>query len=191
MDPLYNIIINKAGLTNTHYSQFQEILKKVHLEKNEYLLNPDEVCNFIAFVEKGLLRSFIMKDGNEFNMDFYLPETFVSSYTSFLLQIPTKGAIQALKESSLFLISFNDYNKLLESSNDWYRFGKYIADTSFVRKCRREASLLTDSALERYNLLLHCYPQIEQFVPQYHIASYLGIKPESLSRLKSLTYING
>jgi CRP-like cAMP-binding protein len=191
MDPLYNIILNKAGLNISHYNQLQEITSKVHLKKNDFLLRPDSICNFIGFVEEGLLRSYIIKDGNEFNMDFYLPETFVSSYTSFLMQKPTKGAIQALKDTTLYLISYNDYNKLLESSNDWYRFGKYIADTSFVRKCRREASLLTDSALERYNLLLHCYPQIEQHVPQYHIASYLGIKPESLSRLKSLTYING
>ena len=63
---------------------------------------------------------------------------------------------------------------------------KYIADTLFIKKCRKETSLLMDDALERYKLLLRTYPHIEQHVSQYHIASYLGIKPESLSRLKSL-----
>ena len=75
---------------------------------------------------------------------------------------------------------------MLQESNEWYKLGKYIADTLFIRKCRKESSLLMDSALDRYKLLLRTCPHIEQHVSQYHIASYLGIKPESLSRLKSL-----
>jgi len=60
------------------------------------------------------------------------------------------------------------------------------ADTLFIKKCRKETSLLMDNALARYKLLLETYPKIEQHVSQYHIASYLGIKRESLSRLKTL-----
>ena len=83
-------------------------------------------------------------------------------------------------------MSKSDYDQLLQESNEWYKLGKYIADTLFIKKCRKETSLLMDNALGRYKLLLQTYPNIEQDVSQYHIASYLGIKPESLNRLKSL-----
>ncbi len=72
----------------------------------------------------------------------------------------------------------------------YYKLGKFISDSLFLKKCKRETSLLMDSTNDKYKFLLDLYPQIEQVVPQYHIASYLGIKPESLSRMKSLTYIN-
>jgi hypothetical protein len=123
-------------------------------------------------------------------VDFYLSGSFVSSYTSFLTRQPTNTNIQALSGSTICTISYPDYNNLLKTGVEWYRLGKLIADTLFLKKCKREKSLLMDSAEDRYNLLLKTYPQIEQLVAQYHIASYLGIKPESLSRIKSLTYIN-
>lgn len=145
---------------------------------------------FYRFLESGVLRSFILKEGNEFNIDFYLPTSFVSSYTSFLTQTPSNGYIQALSNSVIYIISLSNYNRLLKTNSEWYKFGKYISDSLFMKKCKRETSLLMDSAIDRYKFLLNLYPQIEQLVPQYHIASYLGIKPESLSRIKSLTYIN-
>jgi CRP-like cAMP-binding protein len=187
---LKNIFVSDMGLTDAHYQQFVDSLKTVHLAKKEILQHADSVCNFIGYVEKGVLRSYIQKESDEFNLDFYLPCTWVSSYTSFLTRMPTQGNIQALTDTTVRLIAHDDYHRLLQSSNDWYRFGMYIANHLFVRKCRREASLLMDSADERYKLLLHSYPKIEQLVPQYHIASYLGIQPESLSRIKALTYIN-
>lgn len=144
----------------------------------------------MGFVEGGVLRTYVHKEGEEYNIDFHVPNSFVSGYKSFLTQMPTKAYIQALSDTTIYFISYSDYNKLLSNSTDWYRFGKYIADTFFNTKCERESALLMDSAIERYKLLLIAYPKIEQLVAQYHIASYLGIKPESLSRIKPLTYIN-
>jgi hypothetical protein len=107
-----------------------------------------------------------------------------------LTQQPTNNNIQALSNSTIYTISYTNYSKLLQTDLEWYKLSKLISDTLLIKKCKREKSLLTDSAEDRYNLLLETYPQIEQLVAQYHIASYLGVKPESLSRIKSLTYIN-
>ena len=107
-----------------------------------------------------------------------------------MTQTPSIGDIQALSESVVYILNISDYRKLLEVNSEYNKLGKYISDYLFIKKCKRETSLLMDSANDRYEFLLNLYPQIEQFVPQYHIASYLGIEPESLSRLKSLTYIN-
>lgn len=182
-------MLEKAGLTAEHYAQLTKVGKVVYLPKKEFLIQAGTTCSFIGFVEEGLLRSFIYKEGEEVNLDFYLSGSFASAYTSFLTQTPANGTIQALADAKVFLISYADYQNLLRSSDSWYRFGKYVSDTLFIRKCKRETSLLMNSARERYELLLQSYPNIEQLVPQYHIASYLGIKPESLSRMKSLTYI--
>ena len=162
------LIIEEIGLSNSSYERLIEVTERFSLKKKDFLLQQGKVCTFIGFVEKGTLGSF------------------TTSYRSFLTKEPSIGSIQTLENSLILSLSKSNYELLLQESNEWYKLGKYIADTLFIRKCRKESSLLMDSALDRYKLLLRTFPHIEQHVSQYHIASYLGIKPESLSRLKSL-----
>lgn len=190
MRTLKDIFINEIGLNEEHLVQYSEILKRVHLKRKEFLIEAGDICSFIGFVQEGVLRTYVHTEAEEYNIDFHLPNSFVSGYKSFLTQTPTKAYIQALSDTTVYIISYSDYQNLLKNSTDWYRLGKYIVDALFIIKCKRESSLLMESATERYKSFLKEYPQIEQLVAQYHIASYLGIKPESLSRIKSLTYIN-
>jgi CRP-like cAMP-binding protein len=190
MDIFKDFLVSKLDFKDIQLKQLEQVVDVVKLEKKDYLINAGSVCRFIGFIENGVLRSYIQKESNEFNVDFYLTGSFVSSYTSFLTQQPTNTNIQALSNSTIYTISYSNYSNLLKTNTEWYKLSKLIADTLFIKKCQREKSLLMDSAEDRYNLLLKTYPQIEQVVAQYHIASYLGIKPESLSRIKSLTYIN-
>lgn len=98
------------------------------------------------------------------------------SYQSFLTQEKSVGSIQALEDSFIYCLDKSDYDRLLNESTEWYKLGKYIADTLFINKCRKETAMLTDDAYNRYKLLLKTYPNIEQHVSLYHIASYLGIR---------------
>lgn len=189
MELLKQYIIKEIGLTEKHFEYLSTLMVKKKLSKNDYLIQPGKTCDFIAFVNTGILRYYIDKEGEEFNIDFHLPESFASAYSSFLTRKPAIGYLQALEDTELYLLPKSEYDKLLTESADWYKLAKYISDDYFLRKCKRQTSLLTDSAKDRFGLLLATYPKIEQLVPQYHIASYLGIKPESLSRIKSLTYI--
>lgn len=186
MSPIKDIIIRQLTLSETCYERFLEVSELREFSKKELVLPVGKVCSFIGFVEEGVLRSYREKDGEEYISDFYVPGSFVTSYRSFLNQEPSAGAIQALENCVIRYLSRANYNLLLSESAEWYKLGKYIVDTLFIKKCIKETSFLMDSALERYRLLLNTYPQIEQHVSQYHIASYLGIKPESLSRIKSL-----
>lgn len=186
MMSLHNIITEKLNLSEAQYERLLALSEIKTFSKKEILLEEGKVCTFIGFVEEGVLRSYREKDGEEFISDFYVQGSFVTSYRSFLNIEPSVGIIQSLTDSKVLLLSRHNYDLLLNESSDWYKWGKYIADNLFIKKCIKETSLLMDSALERYRLLLKTYPQIEQHVTQYHIASYLGIKPESLSRLKSL-----
>ena len=183
---LENLIIKEIGLSLDLFRRLVAECDEVILKKKEYLLRQGQVCSFIGFVETGVLRSYIEKEGEDYISDFHFQGSFATSYRSFLTIEASVGSIQALENSVLYCLSKSNYDQLLQTSNEGYKLGKYIADTLFIKKCRKETSLLMDDALERYKLLLRTYPHIEQHVSQYHIASYLGIKPESLSRLKSL-----
>ncbi len=186
MNLLESIITDTLKMPYEFYIRLLEVSESRIYSKKDYLLTIGKVCTFIGFVEEGVLRNYKEKDGEEFIGDFHVAGSFTTSYRSFMLKQPSVGAIQALEESRVRIISRDAYEMLLNESALWYKFGKYIIDTLFIKKCIKETSLLTDTAQERYELLLKTYPHIEQHVAQYHIASYLGIKPESLSRLKSL-----
>jgi len=190
MESLRVIFKDLLGLQDTHFEEFQKELQIKTLRKKEYLIQEGLVCDFIAIVISGTLRSYVQNNDGEFNNDFYLENSFVSAYTSFLTQMPTNCNIEALTDVQLYYITRTQFNALIEKDNAFLKVAKYISDNYFIRKCKRETSFLKNSAAERWQMIRLLYPGIEQKVPQYHIASYLGIKPESLSRIKLLTYIN-
>lgn len=178
MDNLRKTFIEEIGLSAAFYEQFLSLSKTVHLRKKEYLIQEGNICKFIGFVQTGVLRSFFVKDGEEYNSDFYLPNSIITAYTSFLTQTPAKGSIQSLQDSSICYIAHRQFKELMQNFNEWLRLGKFISDSLFIKKCKKETALLKDSAIERFHLLVNIYPDIEQQVSQYHIASYLGIKPD-------------
>jgi len=190
MESLITLFTEKLGLDRNHFETFHSELKVKTLKKKEHLIREGSVCNFIGFVSSGTLRSYVRNKEGEFNNDFYFEDDFVSAYTSFLTQMPTNCNIEALTASTIHYISYEKLNRLIAQDNAFLKLGKYVSDTYFIRKCKRETSFLKNSASERLEALSSLYPGIEQRVSQYHIASYLGVKPESLSRIKLLTYIN-
>ncbi|MCP2029502.1 CRP-like cAMP-binding protein [Flavobacterium sp. HSC-32F16] len=190
MESLQAIFTEILGLEKSHFNVFQNEMQIKTLKKKDYLIQEGSVCDFIAIIISGTLRSYVQNKDGEFNNDFYLENSFVSAYTSFLTQMPTNCNIEALTDVKLYFITRNQFNNLIEKDTNFLKLAKYISDNYFIRKCKRETSFLKNTATERLEMIRILYPGIEQKVPQYHIASYLGIKPESLSRIKLLTYIN-
>ncbi|OOV18544.1 cyclic nucleotide-binding protein [Flavobacterium sp. LM4] len=190
MDFLKDIFINKLGLEIHHLEKFISLTKIKTLKKKEFLIQEGTVCEFIGFVVSGKLRSYVQNDSVEFNNDFYLQNSLVTAYTSYLTRNPTNCNIEALADTGIICITYKQFNALIEEDVRFLKLAKYISDVFFIKKCKRETSFLKNSATERFEPLCKAYPGIEQEISQYHIASYLGIKPESLSRIKLLTYIN-
>lgn len=172
------------------FNYLKETMLVRKMKKNEMLLKEGSVCNFIGFVNKGALRSFVTSDDAEFNNDFYLPDSIVCALTSFLSRKPTNCNIEALVDTEICLIGYDRFTDLVEKDVNWLRFARIASESFFIRKCRRETSFLKHSTPEKLQMAIELFPEIEQIVPQYHIASYLGIRPESLSRSKLLTYVN-
>lgn len=175
-----------TGIPEEEQVKLHKLIKSVSVKKDNYFLMAGEIPNRIGFVVSGLLRLFyIDSKGMEINKYFCLENSLAISYSAFLLREESKLYIQALEDSDLYVIDYKAYNQLIESHHCWEIAARKLAEMLFIIKEKKEAALLLNSAQERYLTFLKDYPHLEKRINQYHIASYLGITPESLSRIRS------
>lgn len=159
-------------------------LQKIAYSKGDSILSEGDYCDFICVVETGLFRFYSIKEGNEKITEFWFPFDFMSDYRSFLSNTPSTYNIEAMQSGTIWKIKRDYLNKLYKDSVNFNKLGRIVAEQIFLMKALRLDSFLTDSPKERYLKLLSKDPNILQAVPQYMIASYLGITPESLSRIR-------
>lgn len=157
--------------------------KKLH-KKGDRLLAEGEICRNITFIESGLVRYYINKDGEERTNYFNKEGEFVCDYPSFLPQRPSIVNIQALEDCTVWMISFEGIQRFYKEVEHGERFGRLAIESVFVSVVSQIASIYTDTPEMRYQNFLLNYPAIVQRVPQYYIASYVGVKPQSLSRIR-------
>lgn len=168
---------------------FYELFEFKELKRKEFLIQQDEFCNFIGFVIKGTLRTFyINEEGCEINFLFHfhnrLEDMGFTDFESFLLQEKAKLNIQALEKSYVALISRKNWMELTHSDEYWQVFGRRMTEIVYLAAKHRIEELLYFTPENRYLKLLENYPEIVLKFPQKYIASYLGIQPQSLSRIR-------
>ena len=155
------------------------------LKAKDFFVKAGDVCTDLAFVDQGVLRMFYINErGKEINLQFFFENDFVVSYQSFILQNKGKYYIQALEDCKLITISNEALQNAYKSSMAWQQFGRIVAEKVYVLAEQRTESLMFLTAEERYLMLLQKRPWLFERVPLFHIASYLGIERESLSRLR-------
>lgn len=160
--------------------------RTITVKKDGYFLRAGEVPWRIGYLKTGLMRLFYIDlNGLEVNKHFCIENTLAISYSAFLLQTESRFFIQALEDSTLITVDYETYQELLDGHVCWQVVARKLAEMVFILKEKREAELLLNSAQERYQQFLVDYPNLETRIAQYHIASYLGITPESLSRIRS------
>ncbi|MBD2754276.1 Crp/Fnr family transcriptional regulator [Spirosoma validum] len=173
-----------ASQTDEEWSQFVPVVESVDYEKNDFLLQAGQVENYIYYVVEGVVRLFLNDDGKDISLDFVFSDDFVSAYSSFLSSQPTVFTVQALTDVQTLRFSRTNLLTLYEQSHKAERIGRMIAEQAFLRKTRREVQFLTSNAKQRYVQLLEQNPILVQKISIRHLASYLGIEPESLSRIR-------
>lgn len=155
------------------------------LRKRQYLLQQDDVCKYTAFVEKGTLRLYMVDDkGIEHIVQFALEGWWISDLYSFFTGEPSIFNIDALEDAELLLITQPAEEKLMQQVPQLERYFRLLTQNSLIAMQRRLVGTLSQSAEEKYTKLIDTYPDIIQRVPQHMIASYLGITPETLSRVR-------
>jgi CRP-like cAMP-binding protein len=160
--------------------------KIIYLKKDEYFLRAGEIPERLGFNISGLLRLFYIDDsGKEINKHFCLESTVAVAYKPFIRREESEIYIQALEDTKLLVIDYNTYNDLLNCHICWQTIARKMAEIIFILGQKRESELLLIDAQERYSQFLRDYPNLVNRISQYHIASYLGITPESLSRIRA------
>ncbi|HTD41096.1 MAG TPA: Crp/Fnr family transcriptional regulator [Mucilaginibacter sp.] len=184
MDILLNTIKSCIPLSTHDEEIVRRLFHKKVFKKGDNLLQAGSVCRYIIFIETGLVRYYINSDGEEQTNYFNKEGEFVCDYMSFLPQIPSYVNIQALEDTTVFVISFNDIQQFYKEVEHGERFGRLAIEQVFVNVINQVKSLYTDPPEVRYSQFLLNFPDIGQRIPQYYIASYVGIKPQSLSRIR-------
>ncbi len=157
-----------------------------NLDENEQLLCPPDICNFIAFIKSGSTRSYYIDDKlNETNLLLKSENEFITDYESFISQEPSTLWIQAIEKTEVILLSKNGLQTLYDTSFYWNKFGRIISEQIFLNSKRRTEQMLFLTPKERYLLLLQNQSHFFQKYALKHIASYLGITPLSLSRIRN------
>jgi CRP-like cAMP-binding protein len=155
------------------------------LPKGGFFLRAGEVSRKIGFVVEGVFHNFRSRDGQEHTFYFAREQEFIGDYSSFLPARPAEHAIQALEPARLLTISYDNLQRLYQEVREGERFGRLVAEALFVDVLRQLTSFYEETPEERYARFVHTYPDLQQRVPQYYIASYVGVKPQSLSRIRS------
>lgn len=161
------------------------VFQEITLNTGEFLVRAGEIPSRIAFIVSGLLRLYYVNSaGSEFTKSFCPENHFVTAYSALVLKQSAQFFIEALEDSLLLVADYSQFTQLYAENFCWQIINHKLVEALFIKKEKREAELLLDDATTRYQKFLIEYPNLEHRVKQYHIASYLGISPVSLSRIR-------
>jgi CRP-like cAMP-binding protein len=192
---LYNIIKRKMQLDKTSLDKYNLTDEELKLTKssyvpqtikaNDFFLKERQICNYIGFVTKGLLRAFIYDDyANEITTEFYPEGSLIISFESFNNQVPSKENIKAIEDSELMAINYERQKELYQLIPVWNQICKDLADVISHEMINRARLFQTMSATERYQDFCKKHTQILQRATLGHIASYIGVDIATLSRIR-------
>ncbi len=171
-------------LTDDDCDLFEPYLKTKVIKEKEFFLTDGKICSEIGFVNKGCYRMYYLLNGKEINTHFFFENQFVVDYDSFVQNKPSRYFIQALEDTEIIYFNLQAMQNGYAKSKNWERFGRIMAEYSCKLTNERLESFLFLDGEQRYLDLLKNQPHILDRIPLYHIASYLGLERESLSRLR-------
>lgn len=173
-EPEFNVLTSKLSFRS--------------LRRKEFFCQEGQVCKSVAFIAKGCLRYFYTADGEEQTGQFFFENGWYTDYESFLTEQPSHQNIQALEPTDLLLLPRTALYELYDKMPQFERFGRLMAENAYLGSRKNNAAYLTLSPEGRYLRLIEERPKVIERVSLKYIASYLGIKPESLSRIRKRLY---
>ena len=190
-EPLQKHIAKRIDLSDSEFTLSMTFFTPRSLRKKQFLVQEGEVGRYIAYVIRGCLRTYVVDEkGEEHIVAFAIDDWWASDLHSFLAGTPATFNIDALEDSRLLLLDRESREGLLHAVPKMERFFRLLQEANYVATHHRISETLSNSAEERYLNFLKTYPQLVRRIPQKHIASFLGITPQSLSRIrKELTTI--
>lgn len=174
-----------SPITNECKNDLIRVSKILQLDKESRIVKEGQLADKTYFIAKGSARAFYLKDGKDITDWFAFENDFISAINSFFLNIPSPHFIEVLEPSTLLEISREDVLSLSDRYNEFDRLGKQIVTKTMLQLQQRVVSVQFESAGQKYENMLKIRPDITQRVPLTHIASYLGMTLETLSRIRN------
>ena len=180
------VLRSLVNLPDDEVAQVASLFQSHTLKRGDFFVRAGDAPRTIGFIVSGILRLYYVDDeGSEYTKSFCVENDFVAAYSALLLAQPSRLFIQALEDSRLLIADYSVYRLLCEGHPCWQVVNCKIAEGLFIKKEKRESTLLLDDAKTRYLNFLKEYPGLETRLKQHHIASYLGITPVTLSRIRA------
>ncbi len=173
-----------SPLDKEDMDEFLDKLKPLILEKGDIFVKTGKICSQIGFIVKGCMVCVYNKDGVDIIDEFSFENEFITDYPSFLRKMPAEKDIRCLEDTRLLTLLYEDLQALYDRKKSFERIGRLMAEAMFLNWHQKSVSFVLDDAETRYRKLIENRPNLMQRVPQYFVASYLGITPESLSRIR-------
>ncbi len=173
-------------LTDEESEQFVDSFSEIHVKKRQYIVQPGFVATSRHYVVQGAFRAFVVgNSGTEHTITFAIEDWWITDYNSYIYQQPATMFVVALEESIILQIDFHKEQQLKKSNPKFETIFRIMAERGLAFQQRLLISNLTQTAEERYDLFMSKYPKIAQRVPQYALASFLGMTTEFLSKIRN------
>ncbi len=184
LDYLVRSIRQIDSLTDEDADILRRIVESKDYKKGQFLTRQGQIENYVYFVAAGIVRNYLVQDGEDLTFDIFFPGSFTNAFTSFIIRDKAQVSVQALTPVNVLRLHFSKLKRLYDHSLYFNRLGRKIAEFQYIRRTRREISFVSQTPKERYEALLSGNPVLVQQIPLKYLATYLGIKPETLSRIR-------
>ena len=182
---LYNVLNAIHPVSEAAWAEFTPLVQSETVLKNAYLIAEGQRAHHCYLLVEGIVRVYFNKDGNEYNKTFFIPGSFPTPLTALLTGSPAELNFQALTDCTVLRFSFSAFRALFEKHRCFESLFRIILEQEWIKKERHDIRMVTNDATANYLIFRQEYPGLEQQIPQYHIASHLGITPVQLSRIRA------
>ena len=178
------LLSKKIPLTEENWEIYRSKNVRKEYRKKDLILKEGEVENYLSFVEVGVARLFFVKENKELTTRFVFKYQYLTSYDSFLQRSPSRCNVEALTDMVVWQIHYDDLQEVYRTSPVGNLIGRLTIENIYLAKLNKEFSYLSESAEERYLKLMKEEPDLFQLIPLKHIATFMGITPQALSRIR-------
>ena len=180
---IYQIACQLTPISTATWEEFESHFELLSFKKSSYLLEAEQKSRDFFIVKKGVVRNFFTsEEGREYTKIFRGPGGIVGPYMEVLRNIPSRYFIQAVSPCQVVKFSYTEFEKMMEKYHEWERLGRVISQENFLEKEDREFMMLHMKIDQRYENFLKDFSEFKDEIPQYQVASYLGVTPEALNR---------
>jgi len=158
--------------------------KEIHFKKGDFFLKAGEINNRLGFIQKGLIRYLVYKNEEESTLEFSKEGEFVAEYQSLVQKSQSIQSIQTIEATTMLVMTSDNLQNLYNHTQNGNKIGRIVIEHRFNILVNQLMSIYMHGPDQRYLHFIKTYPELVQRIPQYHIASYVGVKPQSLSRIR-------